>query len=106
MLLFIIRRFIKNFIDNAKTIKLSKCDNAKLISNVKNIKFKQLNRILKNWIEIIDSSGELYTDKILQFRATKLSSALLNSEIDSGEKDMLKKLMTCNGWSKKLNSVT
>ncbi|KAF7698599.1 hypothetical protein CDIK_1405 [Cucumispora dikerogammari] len=81
------RRSIKNFIDNAETIKLSKCNNTKLISNVKNIKYKQLDKILKDCIETIESSGGFYTDKILQFKATEISSTLFNSEIDSDERD-------------------
>ncbi|KAG0423687.1 hypothetical protein DMUE_6130 [Dictyocoela muelleri] len=92
------RRSIKNFIYNEDKIRLSKCNNTEMISSVKNIKFKYLDKVLKDWIETIEASGGFYTDKVLKFKTIQISIKLLNSDIDSDEKVTLMEFKASHGW--------
>ncbi|KAG0434776.1 hypothetical protein DMUE_5029 [Dictyocoela muelleri] len=92
------RHSIKNFIYKLDKISLSKCNNTKMISSVKNIKFKYLDKVLKDWIETIEASVGFYTDKILKFKNIQISSELLNSDIDNDEKVTLIEFKASHGW--------
>ncbi|KAG0440548.1 CENP-B like protein 2 [Dictyocoela muelleri] len=70
------RRSIKNFMDKEKEIKDAFVTN-NYISNIpRNIKYADLDKKLKDWIDIIETGGGFFTDLILKTKALEIHKEL------------------------------
>lgn len=94
------RRSIKNYMDNKEAITAAFVSNNDLNTIPRNFKFGDVDRRLKEWIDMIENQGGFLTDEIIKNKALSIFTALKKeSKEDENKKEY--EFKASSGWLSK-----